>query len=111
MWRKAIENHKTLMKERTDSSFWSDNIIDATACLKEEDDWKKFYLYLTNSPVFFDKENPTVVPTLGELSIQPTVPKYQSNQHVEVVENGSDRYITVSTIVDGSSDDDEKHPE
>ena len=107
MWRKAIENHKTLMKERTDASYWSDNIIDATACLTDDDDWKKFYLYLTNSPAFFNKETPEIVQTLGELAQVPTVPDYGPNQRVEVIENGTDRHIFVSTIGDS---DDEKTP-
>ena len=110
MWRKAIHNHKTLMKERTDTSYWSDNIVDATACLKEDEDWKKFYLYLCNSPTFFNNGDPKVVQTLGELEIEPTVPDYQSNQRVEVIENGSDRHILVSTIHDGVESDDEKNP-
>ena len=57
-WRLAIKRHKYLMKERVDPSFWSDNIIDATQCLGNDpsQDWKVFYSYLTQSPIFFDPE-------------------------------------------------------
>ena len=110
MWRTAIQNHKALMKERTDASYWSDNIVDASACLKKEEDWKKFYLYLCNSPAFFNSADPQVVQTLGELEVEPRVPDYPSNQNVEIIENGSDRHVLVSNVTDAESDD-EKHPE
>ena len=104
MWRTAIHNHKTLMKERTDASYWSDNIVDATTCLKKDEDWKKFYLYLCNSPSFFNHADPKVVTTLGELEQEPRVPDYAPNQVLEVIKNGTDRHILVTTI----SNDDEK---
>ena len=107
MWRKAIENHKILMKERTDASYWSDNIVDATECLENDEDWKKFYMYLCNSPTFFNIDNPRVGLTLGELKQEPQVPPYASNQIVEVVKNGSDVHMEVSTKFE---EDDEKHP-
>ena len=86
------------MKERSDSSFWSDNIIDATMHLTHDDDWKKFYLYLTNAPLFFNEENPTVVETLGELENVPIIPAYRDDQEVTITKNGPcDRYVFVNT--------------
>ena len=109
MWRTAIKNHKILIKERNDASFWSDNIIDSTACLVEEDDWKKFYLYLCQSPQFFNHDNPQLVETLGEMENLPEVPAYGANQRVEIVENGPiDRIITVITVESETESDDEK---
>ena len=108
MWRKAIENHKKLMGARTDVSYWSDNIVDATECLEKDEDWKKFYLYLCNSPTFFNIDNPRVGPTLGELQEEPQVPPYASNQTVKIVKNGTDRHVEVSTSP--GEEDDEKNP-
>ena len=106
-WRLAIKRHKYLMKERVDPSFWSDNIIDASEHLSNDDDWKKFYLYLTNSPIFFNEENPTVVQTLGELDTVPIIPAYEENQEVKIIKNGPcERYVMVNTR--GVDMDDEK---
>ena len=109
MWRTAIKNHKLLMEERTDASFWSDNIIDATKCIVDTEDWKKFYLYLCQSPVFFNRENPEIVQTLGDLEHLPQVPPYGPDQEVEIVENGTDRIIIVKNVSRESPEsDDEK---
>ena len=109
MWRKAISNHKKLNKERTDPSFWSDNIIDATKCLTEQNDWAHFYAYLCQSPYAFDIENPVIGKTLGDLESIPDVPPYPDNQYTEIHENGTDRVIYVKTRPETNlCDDDEK---
>ena len=104
-WKKAIQNHKILMNERPDIGYWSDNIIDSCCDVKEEDDWKKFYLYLTQSPTFFDKENPVIVQTLGQLDEVPVIPAYQDNQTVEYIQNGDVQYIMVDTKTENSDDE------
>ena len=105
-WRVAIKNHRILMKERADIAFWSENIIDATAHLTEDIDWKKFYLYLTQSPRFFNEEDPQIVETLGELETLPTIPDYREDQDVEIVHNGPcEQYIMVNTKIENSDDE------
>ena len=104
-WKKAIENHKILMKERTDPGFWADNIIESTYDLKTEKDWKIFYLYLTQSPKFFNKDNPVDTQTVGELDHIPVIPPYQDNQTVECIQNGNVQYIMVNTIPENLDDE------
>ena len=59
---------------------------------------KKFYLYLTNAPRFFNEENPTVVETLGELENVPIIPAYRDDQEVTITKNGPcERYVFVNT--------------
>ena len=106
-WEQAIRNHKILLRERPDVSYWSDNIIDSTHNLSEPADWQKFYLYLTQSPRFFDKTQPVVGPTLGQLEHVPEIPDYDENQEVECVQNGDVTFIMVNTVC-CSGDDDEK---
>ena len=109
MWRTAIANHKILNKERNDPGYWSQNIIDATECLKLPNDYAHFYAYLCQSPSAFNIKNPIIGKTLGDLDFIPDVPPYPDNQYIEVFENGTDRTILVKNRPETNScKDDEK---
>ena len=90
MWRTAIENHKKLSLARPDPTHWSDNIIDATNILTDNQDWAVFYAYLTQAPRFFNIDSPVIGPTLGELEQIPGIPAYGPNQTLEVYKNGTE---------------------
>ena len=116
LWKKAIENHKKLMKARPDPSFWSDNIIDATQCLGNDpsQDWKVFYSYLTQSPIFFDPEKAKNAISLGDLDVIPPIPDYDEGTTFECFKNGNEYTIIVKPKRDDQKDeesDDEKIPQ
>ena len=102
MWQTAIEIHKKLLKQRPDPSFWSDNIIDASSILKKPEDWRIFYMYLTDGVKFNADETRETVCQLEELTV---IPDYLPNQRVREVANGpNETYIVVETC---SSDEKE----
>ena len=110
-WKQAIENHKKLMDARPDPSYWSDNIVDATVCLGKESsqDWKVFYSYLTQSPIFFDAEKAKTAITIGDLESIPKIPDYEEGTTFECHKNGHEYTIIVKPKPEEESDD-EKVP-
>ena len=119
LWEKAIENHKKLMKARPDPSYWSSNIIDATVCLGKEDseDWKVFYSYLIQSPLYFDSEKAKKCITLGDLDEIPAIPDYEEGTTFQCFKNGNEYTIIVQPKQQEEKEesddekDDEKIPE
>ena len=115
LWEKAIQNHKKLLKARPDPSYWSDNIIDATRCLGKEssDDWKVFYSYLTQSPIFFDAGKAKGAACIGDIEVMPKIPDYPAGTTFECHKNGNEYTIIVKPEQEESEDekDDEKIPE
>ena len=109
MWQTAIDNHKKLIKARPDPSYWSDNIIDATKCLgnEESEDWKIFYSYLCESPIFFDPEKARNAISIGDLDVMPAIPDYPEGTTFECHQNGNEYTIIVKPIRQ-DEDDDEK---
>lgn len=114
LWEKAIENHKKLVTARPDPSFWSDNIIEATECLgdKASSDWKVFYSYLCESPVFFNPEKAKTVQSLGDMDVMPPIPDYPEGTTFECHKNGTEYTIIVQPKREVEEEsDDEKLPQ
>ena len=113
LWKKAIENHKKLVDARPDPSFWADNIIEATRCLGDQasDDWKVFYSYLCESPVFFNPEKAKTVESLGDLKELPSIPDYPEGTTFECHKNGTEYIIIVKPKRTDEEPDDEKLPQ
>ena len=114
LWEKAIENHKKLVTARPDPSFWADNIIEATRCLGNtaSTDWKVFYSYLCESPIFFDAEKAKTVQSIGDLDVIPPIPDYPEGTTFECYQNGTEYTIIVQPKRESDDDsDDEKLPQ
>lgn len=110
MWQEAINNHKILIKERPGYQDWSTNIIDATRCLQNFDDWKKFYSYLTQAPKYFNSNSQHQ--TLQDLDVIPDIPPYPTELTTEIFCNGNEEIIYVNAVQPEQYDvDDEKIPE
>jgi DNA invertase Pin-like site-specific DNA recombinase len=111
MWKTAIKIHKKLLDQRPDPSFWSDNIIDASSVLKNPEDWRIFYLYLTDGQNF-NVDNPVLRETLADIEENTVIPDYLPNQKVTEVANGpQETYILVETMSEdekADEKDDEK---
>ena len=110
LWKNAIENHKKLMKARPDPSYWSSNIVDATVCLGKESsqDWKVFYSYLTQSPLYFDSEKAKKCISIGDLDVIPKIPDYEEGTTFQCFKNGNEYTIIVQPKKNHDESDDEK---
>jgi hypothetical protein len=107
MWKQAIKTHKRLLTQRPDPSWWSENIVDASSILEKPEDWRIFYMYLTDGDQF-DMDNPQLRETVGEQE-RNIIPDYDSNQEVTEIQNGPyETYVMVNTVEEKKSDDDEK---
>ena len=96
-WEVAIENVQRLMKARHGPEWWSTNIIDASAELKDKKDWALFYSYLANPKTF----DPTKIPvTLDDLVEMPTVPDYPPELVETRHQNGTITLIEVNRVTD-----------
>ena len=111
MWKTAIDLHKKLLEQRPDPSFWSDNIVDASSVLQAEEDWRIFYMYLTDGKRF-NPENPVRRQTMGEMNETHVIPNYAPNQTVRTVANGpNETYVMVETKFDTDSEDEKRDVE
>ena len=110
---KVIEYYEKLCVERPGSSYWSENIIDASSKIVDNNDHANFYTYLSNPEQFQYREN---IKTLGDLDDsqlekieQDLQALSHSDQTTNVFENGSDRVFLIKNQDDEKIDfNDEK---
>jgi hypothetical protein len=84
-WKVAIDKLTQLFKENTSPDCWADNLIKASAHLKDKRDWTLFYSYITN-PRDFDPNQE--IKTLEDMEILPKIPDYESCLEVHTYNNG-----------------------
>ena len=85
MWKEAIEKLKKLIKEHRTPEVCADNLLKARSYLRDPEDWKKFYSYITN-PKGFDPDK--TFETLGDLEKIPDIPPYEDCFEINEYRNG-----------------------
>ena len=110
MWKEAIEKLKRMFRENRRPEDWADNLMKASSQLKDPEDWKKFYSYITN-PKEFDPNK--YVKTLGDLEKIPTIPPYEDGMEVKTWTNGpmETKIHVRNTKYYNTTEDDEKKEE
>ena len=108
-WEIAIEKLKELFATRKGPEWWSENIIDAHAGLKNKRDCFLFYHYLTSNVGEFNPESEMV--TLDDIVNEETlvIPPYPEGMVVETYQNGP--HETVVIVKNQMNVDDEKMPQ
>ena len=103
----AIEKLNRLFNDRDSAEWWSQNIIDASQHLKQQEDWTKFYAYMANPTTFDASSNlPTLDTCMEEVDLS-----YDNGMEEVRYQNGPDTIIHVRRkpkIEDEKIDLDEK---
>ena len=103
---KVIEYYEQLCIERPGSLHWSENIIEASSKLVNNNDHANFYTYLSNPEQFKYRENIKTLGDLDDSQLEKIEKDLQalstSEQTTNIFENGSDRVFLIT------NQDDEK---
>jgi hypothetical protein len=105
-FNKAVKLYERLCFERSDHTFWSANLEEATLHLKTDIVWQNFYSYLNNNEHEFTS---TMKPSLGDSIDNNTlgdVYKWDANEYnYKTVQNGN---VTIMQVTPIKEIDDEK---
>jgi hypothetical protein len=100
-YQKAVKIYDRLCSERSDHTFWSSNLEEATLHLKTDIGWQNFYCYLNNNQHEFQNE---MKPSLGDAIDNKELDNvYKSDPYeydYKTVQNGNVTIMRVTPRVD-----------
>ena len=110
---RSLKIYDTLLKQRTDPSFWATNIIEAEAECESEEERKHFMTYIMN-PKQYNADNIKNVVTLGDLEQQgklvDDIKSYPKGMMTETYINGGEVVLIVKSSMPPVEEHDEKSP-
>lgn len=105
----ACITYDKLCLERTDPSQWSENIVDATVGITDNNAWTNFYCFLANEG---HKYNPNKIRTLGDVLDEGPIEPIESNIRFKTkcVQNGNITHMRVTPDISQYIENGRKKP-